>query len=94
MRNFVKIFRSDDHIHLERDIQNYLDMIQYQSDFGGQSYPVRLVDIKYAMASIEKIDVVTYSAMLIFEEQSPNISEQHKRCRRKAKKAYRKIFKE
>ena len=68
MRTFVKIFRSDDEIHLERDIQNYLDLIQYQHSAGGQAKPIRLVDIKYTMAVIEKIDVVTYSALLILEE--------------------------
>ena len=68
MRNIVKIFRSDDEIHLERNIQNYLDMISYQQSAGGQSRPIRLIDIKYTMAVIEKIDTVTYSALLIFEE--------------------------
>lgn len=68
MRNIVKIFRSDDEIHLERDIQNYLDIISYQHSAGGQSKPIRLIDIKYTMAVIEKIDTVTYSALLILEE--------------------------
>ena len=68
MRTIVKIFRSDDEIHLERDIQNYLDLIQYQHSAGSQSKPIRLVDIKYSMAVIEKIDTVTFSAMLILDE--------------------------
>lgn len=68
MRTVVKIFRADDEIHLERNIQNYLDLIQYQHSAGGQTKPIRLVDIKYTMAVIEKIDVVTYSALLILEE--------------------------
>ena len=68
MRNIVKIFRADDEIHLEHDIQNYLDMISYQQSAGGQSKSIRLLDIKYTMAVIEKIDTVTYSALLILEE--------------------------
>ena len=68
MRNIVKIFRADDEIHLERNIQDYLDMIQYRCNAGGQAKPIRLIDIKYTMAVIEKIDVVTYSALLILEE--------------------------
>lgn len=64
----VRIFRSDDYIHLERDIQNYLDLVDYRNSAGGQSKRLILRDIKYTMAAIEKINAVTYSAMLIFEE--------------------------
>ena len=65
----VKIFRADDYIHLERQIQEYLDLIDYRNSAGGQGKRCILRDIKYTMATIEKIDVVTYSAMLIFDEE-------------------------
>ena len=84
MATRVKIFRSDDEIHLERDIQNYLDMVCYNEP------KLRLRDIKYTMAVIEKIDVVTYSALLIFDE--PDKEEQIKRWRRKTNKAIKKIL--
>ena len=65
----IKIFRSDDYIHLERDIQNYLDLVDYRNSAGGQSKRLILRDIKYTMAVIEKIDTVTHSALLIFDEE-------------------------
>ena len=65
----VKIFRSDDYIHLERQIQEYLDLIDYRNTASSQGKRYILRDIKYTMATIEKIDVVTHSAMLIFDEE-------------------------
>ena len=65
----VKIFRSDDYIHLERQIQEYLDMTDYRNSAGSQRKHLILRDIKYTMAVIEKIDVVTHSALLIFDEE-------------------------
>ena len=65
----VKIFRADDYVHLERQIQDYLDMVDYHNHAGGQGKRLLLRDIKYAMATIEKIDVVTHSALLIFDEE-------------------------
>lgn len=84
MTTRVKIFRSDDEIHLERDIQNYLDMVSYNEP------KLYLRDIKYTMAVIEKIDTVTYSALLIFDE--PDKDESIKRWRRKTHKAIKKIL--
>ena len=69
MRTVVKIFRADDYIHLERQIQEYLDMTVYRNSAGGQSKRLILRDIKYTMAVIEKIDTVTHSALLIFDEE-------------------------
>ena len=69
MRTVVKIFRADDYIHLERQIQEYLDMSDYRNSSGSQGKRLILRDIKYTMAVIEKIDVVTHSALLIFDEE-------------------------